>query len=529
MFSGEPRMSKKRLVLSGICFVSVVLGFALVSENKKAEANKTVAENLSESREPHATEEANAFAQTLAPSDRERIENYGALFIRAINAGTPEAYTKAVPEVFAQAFVQSTGEARLAGLFARLRQNFGALEYHHSEMMETKIGERISRILHVYAKAKGAQGWKDFQLRLEENPPHKIKEVAFIADVAEPIALPNGAITDRTTLDWLNNYVDKLIADNDLAGSVLIAQGDKIVYERAFGFADAKRASKITPDTRLNMASGSKMFAALAIAQLVEKGKLSYSDPISKYFPDFPNAAFAKKATIHHLLSHTSGVKEYWTDEYEKNWKQITDVKQMLPWVYKVGTAFEPGTKFEYSNSNFILAGLIVERVSALDYYDYVRKHITGPLGMTMTDFYQRDGSATNLAEPLKKDATGWEVAELGARGTSAGGCYSTPRDMLKFARGLMSGKLVSKDMLSRLTTTKTREVNAMMDYGYGFEIGNEGNVKSFGHGGIARGTNFEFRYFPAEDLTFIAFNNQDNGAYDDLRKNIVKLITGER
>ncbi len=471
-------------------------------------------------------------AQTLAQADRQRVENYGALFVRAINADTPEAQTKAVPEVFAQSFIQSASEARLAGLFAKLRQQFGELEYHHSELMETRFGERISRILHIYAKAKGAKMWQDIQCRIEDNPPHKIKELAFIAEVAEPIALPNGAITDRNTLDWLNGYIDKLIADNDLSGSVLIAQGDKPIYERAFGFADAKRAAKVSADTRFGMASGSKMFTALAVAQLVEKGKLRYEDPLSKFFPDFPNAAFAKKATVHHLLSHTSGVKEYWTEEFDRNRHSISDTKQMLPWVYKVGTDFEPGAKFHYSNSNFILAGLIVERVSGMDYYEYVRRNITGPLGMTMTDFYLRDGSAANLAEPLKRGANGWEFPEAGARGgrgTSAGGCFSTPREMLKFARGLTGGKLVTKEMLARMSATKVRGLDAQVDYGYGFELGNQGQVFSFGHGVIARGTNFEFRYFPAEDITFIAFNNQDNGAYDDLRKNIVKLITGWR
>jgi CubicO group peptidase (beta-lactamase class C family) len=468
-------------------------------------------------------------AQSLAQADRQRIENYGALFVRAINADASEAQTKAVPEVFAQGFIQSTSEARLAGLFARLRQQFGEMEYHHSELLETRMGERISRILHIYAKAKGAKMWQDIQCRIEDSPPHKIKELAFIAEVAEPIALPNGEITDRNTLDWLNNYVDKLIADNDLAGSILIAQGDRVIYERAFGFADAKRTSKVMPETRFGMASGSKMFTALAIAQLVEKGKLSYSDPLSKFFPDFPNAAFAKKATIHNLLSHTSGVNEYWTPEYEKSWKTILTNKQMLPWVYKVGADFEPGAKFHYSNSNFILAGLIVEQVGGMDYYDYVRKHITGPLGMTMTDFYLRDGKAANLAEPLKRGASGWEFVELGARGTAAGGCFSTPREMLKFARGLTGGKLVTKETLTRMSTTKVRGLDAQMDYGYGFELGNQGQVFSFGHGGIARGTNFEFRYFPADDITLIAFNNQNNGAYDDLRGNIVKLITGWR
>lgn len=476
-----------------------------------------------------ANQTANASAQTLSQSDRERIENYGASYISAISKGEASGYTKAVQEVFAQSTLQSIGEARLIRQIEKVRENFGELEYHHSELAELKIGERVSRVLHVYARQKDAREWKDFQFRIEENPPHKIKELAFVANVAEPVYLPNSAITDSATLDWINGYINKLIADNDLSGTVLIAQGDKIIYERAYGFSDAKRMMKINEDTRFNLGSGNKMFTAIAIAQLVEKGKLNYSDPIIKYFPDFPNTEFAKKATVHHLLSHTSGVKEYWTDEYEKHWGEIHDTKQMLPWVYKVGTEFEPGTKFEYSNSNFILAGLIVEKVSGMDYYSYVRKNITGPLGMTMTDFYVRDGSVTNLAEAFKKGAQGWEVAPHGSRGTSAGGGYSTTRDMLKFARGLVAGKLISKETLSLMTTSKTRVVNSDTDYGYGFILGDKGNANSFGHGGIARGVNFELRYFPVEDMTFVVFCNQDNGAYDDLRKNIINLITGYR
>lgn len=468
-------------------------------------------------------------AQSLAQADRQRIESYGASYCRAINSGDMESYSKAVREIFASSILETIGEARLAAQMDQVRKRFGALEYHHSEVIVAKFDTRVSYVMHTYAQIKGKQGWQDFQFRLEENPPHKIKELAFIAEVAEPISLPNGAIGDANTLNWLNEYIDKLIASNDLSGSLLIAQGDRVIYERAFGFADMKRATKITPETRFNMASGSKMFTAIAIAQLVEKGKLSYSDPISKYFPDFPDAAFARKATVHHLLSHTSGVNEYWTDEYTKNWKQITDVKQMLPWVYKVGVAFEPGSRFQYSNSNFILAGLIVEKVSGMDYYSYVRKYITEPIGMTTTGFYLRDATTTNLAEFLKKGASGWAVAESGARGTSAGGCYSTPRDMLKFSRGLVAGKLIPKEALALSVTSKTRGIKSDMDYGYGFELGNEGQMSSFGHGGITSGVNFAFRYFPAEDLTFVVFNNQDNGAYDDLRKNVVKLITGAR
>ena len=100
---------------------------------------------------------------------------------------------------------------------------------------------------------------------------------------------------------------------------------------------------------------------------------------------------------------------------------------------------------------------------------------------------------------------------------------------MLKFSRGLVGGKLIAKESLSLSATSKIQGIKRDMDYGYGFELGNEGQMPSFGHGGITSGVNFAFRYFPSEDLTFVIFNNQDNGAYDDLRKNVVKLITGAR
>ncbi|MFN0157327.1 MAG: serine hydrolase domain-containing protein [Bacteroidota bacterium] len=466
---------------------------------------------------------------SFSQADRERIENYGAIYLHALNAGTVASYKNAIQEVFAQITLQNIGEARIMGQMDRLSKTLGELEYHHSEVVGFSIGGTLSYSLHVYGRSKNAKDWKDFQFRLEENPPYKIKDLVFIADVAEPVYLPNGTITDPHTLDWLGKYIDKLVKENDLSGSVMLARGNTPFYERYYGFADAKRSIKTTRNTRFNLGSGNKMFTAIAIAQLVEKGKLRYADPLSKFFPDFPDPEFSKKVTVHHLLSHTSGVKEYWTDEYEENRKHIDDVKQMLPWVYKVGTAFEPGSEFSYSNSNFILAGLIVEKTSQVDYYTYVRKHIYEPLGMTASDSYKRDGSESNLAAPLRKGHKGWETADHGPRGTSAGGGYSTTHDMLKFSRGLVAEKILSSEVLKMLTTSKTSGLRAEVEYGYGFELSSEGRVRSFGHGGIAGGVNSEFRYFPSEDITLIMFCNQDNGAYDDLRKNIVKLITGMR
>lgn len=471
----------------------------------------------------------NAGAQSLSQTERVRIEQYGEQYVRALNSDSAELHAKAIDAIFAASMLEKIGLARIQKQMERIKLDFGALEYHHSEISEFNMGNAISRVLHVYAKPPRSAMWRDFQFRFEANPPHKLTELAFIAEVAEPVYLPNSALTDPNTLTWLNSYIDKLIAQNDLSGSVLIAEGERIVFERAYGFADEKRAVKITGGTRFNLGSGNKMFTALAIAQLVAAEKLSYDDPLIKFFPDFPQREFAAKATIHHLLSHTSGIGEYWTEEYVQHWHEIKKLRDYLPWIYKAGIKYELGKEFYYSNSNFLLAGLIVEQASGMDYFDYIRKNIYQPLDMTATDSYFRNDSQVVLAAPLKREEKGWVIANQGLRGSSAGGGYSTTHDMLKFARGLVAGKILSKENLSTMLASKTRGLAEASDYGYGFILSNEGNAPSYGHGGIARGVNFEFRHFPQLDITFVAFCNQDNGAYDDLRKNIIKLITGAR
>lgn len=464
-------------------------------------------------------------AESLSDADRKRIEGYGEAFVRALNSGNPDEYARAVLEIYAKSTLEKIGETRLRDQMTRLRQSLGETEYHHSEV----VGDHPRYFMHVYVRTKGEKRWSDLQFQLDSASPHKLAQLVFIASVAEPVTLPNGDITDAATLRWLDRYIDKLIADNDLAGAVMLAKGTAPFHERAFGFADAERRVKNTLDTRFNLGSGNKMFTAIAVAQLVEKGKLKYSDPISKFLPDFPDKAFARKATIHHLLSHTSGVKEYWTEEFDKKRAVIRDMKGMLPWIYKVGTAFEPGTRQVYSNSNFVIAGLIVEKASGTDYFTYIRKNIYEPLGMTATDSYPTDGSVPNLAKPLKRGENGWEVAPQGLRGSAAGGGYSTVHDMLKFARGFWAGKLVSPETVKLMTTPRAAPEVTDFDYGYGFLLHDEGKVASFGHGGIAKGVNLAFRYFPGPDVTMVIFCNQDNGAHDDLNKNIVKLITGDR
>jgi CubicO group peptidase (beta-lactamase class C family) len=460
------------------------------------------------------------------------IEAAGRRFVEAVNSGDDSVRAAAVREIFSEESLREKGVPAHVAFLGRLAGDLGRLEFHHAEVTTMRVGETVRRSLHVYVRSGSDGEWKDLQFQLDPDPPYKLRQLFFIASVAEPVYLPNGPIADPNTLAWLDGYSDKLVRDDDLSGALLVAVGETPIVERYFGYADSARTVPCGAHTRFNLGSGNKMFTALALAGLVKEGKLRFDDTLDRYFPDFPRKDWARKATVGNLLSHTSGVGEYWTDENDRALARVTNFREILPMIERGGIDFPPGKGASYSNSNFILAGLIVEAVTGEDYYDVVRERIYRRAGMSESDSYPLDGSVPSLAEPLVGSPRAWRRAprHIG-RGTPAGGGFSTPRDILKFSRALTAGKIVGKEMLAEMTRSHTDRVpGAPLDYGYGFMRETSGDgVASFGHGGIAPGVNFEYRYFPASDVTLVAFCNQDNGAYDSLRKTVTRLITGER
>jgi CubicO group peptidase (beta-lactamase class C family) len=458
-------------------------------------------------------------------------EEYGRRLVEAVNSRDPAFRRETVRSVFSQATLAEVGEDRLVGLLERLATDLGTLELHHAEASAFKVGESARYAMHVFVRAASDGRWRDLQFFLEEAPPHRVKQIAFIANVAEPVYLPNGPVTDPQVIAWLNGYIDRLVEEEDLSGALLIARGDRPLLERYYGFADSARTVPCTARTRFNLGSGNKMFTALAIASLVEEGKLRFEATLDRFFPGHPDPAWAKTATVGHLISHTAGAREYWTAETGPALRHLARIRDVLPFVEAAGIAFAPGESVAYSNSNFILAGLVVESVTGRDYFEVVREKVLDPCGMVETDSYWMDGSTPDLAEPLTGEPHAWRRAPHGRRGTSAGGGFSTPQDILRFGRGLLAGKIVSPAMLSDMTRSHTAQIaGAQLDYGYGFiRETSADRVTSFGHGGFTAGVNFEYRYFPESDVTLIAFCNQDNGAYDSLRKTATRLITGER
>lgn len=463
---------------------------------------------------------------------RSTVEDQGRAFIEAVESEDGTVRSGIARRILSSRALAADGEAKFLRLFARLHESMGPLTFHHAEAVASQSGEGTRVSLHVYARAAADSLWRDFQFQLEPVAPHRIETLFFIANVTEPVYLPNGDITSANTLEWLNGYIDKLAGGDDLAGGLLIASGENVILERTFGFADEQKRWPIGPDTRFNMASGGKMFTALAIAQLVGAGKLAMNDPVVRHVPELGAAGLGSGVTLEQLLTHTSGLGEFWDEVYERDWHAIRTLRDFLPHVLRVGTDFAPGERFEYSNTNYILAGLVLESVTGRSYDQVLRERIFEPTGMRHTGLDPFDSSDSLQAVPLAGRARSWHPAEHGYRGSSAGGALTTMGDMLRFGRALAGGRVVSDSMLAAMVQSRTEGLPGRMSvpYGFGFEpqVSADG-VRSFGHGGIATGVNFEFRYFPDSDITLIAFSNQDNGAYDDLRRNTTRLITGER
>lgn len=456
--------------------------------------------------------------------------DFGKQLILAINSVSEQEQRTLIQEIFSPAALADPGIERLVEFIKRMQTNFAPLEYHHSDILTFEKPSGTVYVAHIFCRKKGAQMWTDIQFYLDPNPPHKLQKVAFVAEVTEPIHLPNGSIEEVETLEWLSRYSDKLNTDYDLYGSYLITKGNNVLYEKFYGYEDVRKQHLISKNTLFNIASGGKMFTAVAIAQLVENGKLTYEDKITKYLSGFLDPSKASKISIHHLLSHTSGINEYWSGQNDKAVYSATATPDHMKLVYQVGYSFEPGEKYQYCNSNFIALGAIIEQVTGKSFYDYVQENIFNRVGMQSTGYFHH--GSKNLANQLARnpEGKGWIEAVHGIRGSSAGGAYSNSADMLKFAKGLRSHALISRESLSWLTSNKNAGLDVTEEYGYGFIINQTpGGVTSYGHGGTAGGVNFEFRYYPKQDITLIVFCNQNNGAYDDLKKTMIKLITGQR
>jgi CubicO group peptidase (beta-lactamase class C family) len=315
----------------------------------------------------------------------------------------------------------------------------------------------------------------------------------------------------------LQSYMDSVAAENKLSGVLLVAKDGKTIASRAAGVANKTTKAAINLNTKFNLGSMNKMFTSVAIAQLAQAGKLSFTDTVGKHLPDYPNKDVADKVTIHHLLTHTSGLGMYWNEKWMAQREKLLTVAAHLPLFASDPLAFSPGEKLHYSNSGFMVLGAIIEKASGEDYYNYMQKHVFQPAGMSDTGFYEPGKEIPNLAigyttrsedgKPLEEPLDNTKMREI--RGGPAGGGYSTAPDMVKFHQALLGHKLLDQKHTELITTGKVDGPQGSR-YAYGFGDNNSGGKRRVGHNGGAPGIAADFAMFPQTGYTTVALMNSD-------------------
>ena len=298
-------------------------------------------------------------------------------------------------------------------------------------------------------------------------------------------------------------------------GSVLIADGDRVVYERGVGHANRAWAVPNAPDTRHRIASVTKQFTAALVMQLVESGDLALDAPVTRYLPDYP-AEQGDHVTVHHLLSHTGGVPEHTGGpDYEDVVRDPTSPAALIGLFSGRPLDFEPGAKYQYSNSGYVLLGAIVEAVTGQSYADAVRQRLAVPLGLVDTEVQTSGAVLGRLASGYVRRA-GSGVRDAAFIDPSvpyaAGAVVSTVRDLHRWTRALHAGEPF------RDAATLERMVAPVLGgYAYGLEVSTlavgDREVPVIGHSGGLPGSTAWLAYFPESERTVVVLSN----AYDNV------------
>ena len=332
-----------------------------------------------------------------------------------------------------------------------------------------------------------------------------------------------GACVAQNTNSRMDQVVQSYVANNQFMGSVLVARGNDVLLDKGYGSADLEWNIPNTPDTKFRLGSVTKQFTAASILLLEERGKLSVNDPVKKYMPDAPAAW--DKITIFHLLTHTSGIPNFTEfPDYRKLEPFPTTAEQLVARFRDKPLEFEPGEKWNYSNSGYVLLGYLIEKISGESYEKFVNENIFGPLGMKDSGYDSNTAIIPHRASGYVRGPNGFAHAGFINMTVplSAGALYSTTGDLLKWEQDLFGGKLLSPASLEKMTTPFKN------DYAFGVEVRTAKGHKLIEHNGAIEGFNTQLEYFPDEKLTVAVLANMNTPAPGQIASQLAAVAHGE-
>ena len=327
----------------------------------------------------------------------------------------------------------------------------------------------------------------------------------------------------------IKGIVEALDRKRPFSGVVSVQEGEKVLFEKGYGLANRAEAIPNTPRTRFQMASGCKIFTSVAICQLVEKGKVSFDTSLGRCL-DVSFRHFDPNITLHHLLTHSSGITSYFEedvdDDYEALWKDrpmygIRSPRDFLPMFQDKKMKFTPGERFDYNDGGFILLGLVVEQLSGMSFSSYVEENILTVCGMADSGYFATDRLPGRTAYAYIKNEADqtWRTNFFAVPivGGPDGGAYTTAPDMAKFWSALLDNRLLTEDVTDQLLCPQiaARSEGADIYYGYGVWMFKPGDdVVHYYVEGWDPGVAFLSAVYPEKDVVITILGNTNRSVW---------------
>ncbi len=430
--------------------------------------------------------------------------------IATLNSGSAERFQRFLEEECEPRFRDMVPLEEHVAVAFRFHRDTGGVDFHS---VRTFTPERPGATA-VIVRDRLLGNWWALSFRFGEAPRSLVAGLGF-GSAAPPASVVEPPLAEGQAVEEIRALLARVKAKDWYSGTVLVAKGANVLLTDFAGEASKAFHVPNNIDTKFNLGSMNKMFTSVAVARLVEAGKLSFDDPIGKWVDEtwLPKDV-TDKITVRHLITHTSGLGSYFNDVYQKSsralFRKLDDYK---PLIKDDKPAFTPGDRFQYSNTGMFLLGVIIEKVTGEDYFDHIRKAVYAPAGMTDSDCYEMDYPVENLAIGYSPDPASpykWQnnLYKHVLKGGPAGGGFSTVKDLHRFALALLSGKLVSP---------KTRDLMWTdfqgARYGYGFQVVQGPGGKAVGHSGGFPGINSRLDIHVDSGYIVAAMCNYDSGA----------------
>ncbi len=460
--------------------------------------------------------------------------------IDTVNSNNPEKVRSFIEAKFNDQFRGFAPMEEHLGVFGQVYEQSRGFEFYGVRKYEQETPESEYVVI-VKNKLTGA--WEALVTSIEPAPAKPGVPQAYriaglqVLPARPPSYLPkrDANLTDAEVVKELEAFVKRLADAEAFSGTVLLAKDGKVLFKGAYGLASKRFDVPNKIDTKFNLGSMNKMFTGVAIAQLVQHGKLSLDDPLSKFLStDWLPQETTEKIKIKHLLTHTSGLGSYFNDTYMESSKALfRSLDDYKPLIEGSTPAFEPGSDWQYSNTGMFLLGVVIEKVTGQDYFDYIRDNIYKLAGMVNSGCFEMDKPVPNLAMGYSKarspdGGTVWtnNLYKHVIRGGPAGGGFSTVEDLLSFDIALRGHKLLSAKYTEMVWSGKP-ELGSP-DYGFGFGVGGEEGNRIVGHGGGFPGINSNLDMFLDSGYTAAVMSNYDRGA-QPINSKIRELIAARR